>query len=105
MSLSCECDYYDDYEYYFNPPKDFIKFEQKRRERCCSCSELIEISADCGVFETYELDEYGDKEIKPDKFMCEGCAGLYFALEDLGFCMTLGDNMHNLVYEYNQEFS
>lgn len=103
MSLSCDCNI-DCYDYYFEPPKDFSIFQQHRRKRCCSCNELIEIGADCGKFAIYELDEYGDQIYKPYKFMCEECTGLFFALEDLGFCLTLGGDMHHLVEEYNQEF-
>lgn len=104
MSLSCDCDTYGCYDYYFYSPKDFSVLQGKERKRCCSCGKLIEIGADCGKFVIFEFDECGEQIDKADKFMCEECVGLFFSLEDLGFCMELGDDMHDLVKEYNQEF-
>jgi len=105
MSLSCGCD--GDYDWYFIPPVDFEKLHTSRRKRCYSCGSLIDIGSDCGKFGSYrppnsDIEEriHGDEVYIAPKYMCEECTGLYFTFEDLGFCITLGGNMHDLVQDY-----
>ena len=81
MPLSCGCDdwpepgtviWYD--------PDGYSTLETKKRQRCCSCNELIEIGATVGVTHRYkvpefeiEIDIYGeDGEVpRASKYMCE----------------------------------
>lgn len=106
MSLSCGCPD-GDYEYWFSPPCDFEKLKTSRRQRCYSCKQLIDVGDDVGVFGSWrsprsDIEDriHGDEVHMANKYMCEECAGLYFTFEDLGFCITLGGNMRDLIKDY-----
>lgn len=112
MPLSCYCD--GDFEEFYEPPEDLSVFVGTRRKRCSSCLKLISIGADVAKFSRWRppngyVEEriYGDDGEVPlaPLYHCEECAGLYFALHDLGFvCITLDENMRDLVAEYSREY-
>ncbi len=102
MGLSCSCT--DDSGWYHIPPDDFSTLKTKTRKRCKSCKRLINIGDCCGEFETLTYDEYGDEKSTPTLYFCEECTGLYFSLEDLGFCLEIGGSMRDLVQEYADEY-
>lgn len=106
MSISCDCGG-GDYEWWYRPPTDYSKLDTKRRQRCFSCRELIELGTDVGHFTNWrlprtEIEEriYGeDGEIcMADTYMCETCIGLFWSMTDLGFCISLdkGERMADL---------
>lgn len=104
MSLSCEC--YDDYDWFYNGPDDYSIFNRKRRKRCTSCRQLIDIGALCTEFEcwrppNHEIEEtiHGDAVYIANQYLCEKCSDIYFSLEELGFCVVLG-SMQDLLDEY-----
>jgi len=43
---------------------------------------------------------HGDEVPLADWYMCEECGGLFFNFVELGFCISLGDNMFDLLEEY-----
>jgi len=99
VGLSCSCG--GDYDWYYNAPEDFIKFKPKRRKRCCSCGELINIGSDCLEFDRYKISEYGDEIYLASKFMCEKCGEIFLNLSDLGYCLTIGIySMQECLEEY-----
>lgn len=101
--LSCSCN--DEYEYFYVPGDDFATLREygyKRRKRCHSCHKVIDVSEDVLPFHRDRTDENGDEIPLAPKFMCERCAGLFFALDELGFCITLGDDMRELIKEYQE---
>lgn len=110
MSLSCECG--DDYDRYYAPAADFAPLQLSRAKRCCSCRSLIRVGEDALAFrcwrrpgyDTIEEKIYGEDGEVPmaPRFMCERCGGLFMALEDLNFCISLDDNMVSLAKEYGQ---
>jgi len=111
MGLSCVCDIEaEPGEWIYRAPTDFSVLKTSRRQRCTSCRKLIDIGADCGMISRYRIadhwieekiyGEFGEIPIAPH-YMCEECAGLYFALDDLGFCASLYENQHKLITEYN----
>lgn len=105
MSLSCTCDT-DNYEWLYYPPRDFSILQTKTRKKCRSCGKLIEIEADCLEFIREEYDsEIEEDLLLPTWYHCEECGGLYFALEDLGFCVQIDENMQDLVQEYNDDYA
>ena len=111
MSLSCGCDWGDYDSYYEDPPTDFVTLNTKRRRRCCSCRELIDLGADVLRFDMYreprssiEDNIYGDQVSLAPLWMCEECGGLYLALSELGFCIAIGGSMRELVNEYNENY-
>jgi hypothetical protein len=106
MSISCDCGG-GDYDWYYNAPTEYSKLEANRRQRCYSCRELIDLGADVGKFSNWrtpkwdvEIEIYGEDGEIPmaDTYMCETCTGLYWAVTELGFCVSLekGESMANL---------
>lgn len=111
MSLSCSCNEYDGDGWYHYGADGYTTLDTKRWRKCCSCKALIRPGDLCAKFNRAQpTDDYldpikykiwgGDECPLPPWFMCEGCADQYFNLEALGFCVTLGDNMMNLLREY-----
>lgn len=112
MPLSCYCDYYDDYEWFYYSPVDYTKLDTTKRKRCSSCGSLIDINATVAKFNCFrppkdEIEEkiYGeDGEIEmAPKYLCEECADIYFSLFELGFeCVSPEENMRELLEEYKE---
>ena len=112
MSLSCSCDADYDVEWFYIPPSDYSVLTSRRRKRCSSCHNLIDIGATIASFSCYrpprtfvEENIYGEGgEIDmADKILCETCADIYFSLYELGFeCIAPVDNMRQLLKEYQE---
>ena len=105
--LSCSCN--DDYEWdkWYMPPSDFTKFNGARRKRCISCRELIDFNTDCIKFENYrsptsDIEEriWGHEVQLADSYACEKCGEIFLNLEELGYCVNLGDNFIEALKEY-----
>jgi hypothetical protein len=110
MGLSCDCGG-GDYAWWYEPPDDYCKLTTKRRRRCFSCKELIDIGATAAKFDRWreyrndiEWRIYGDDVPLSPEYFCEECADLFFSLDELGFCITLteGESMKDLVSEYHE---
>jgi len=110
MSLSCECDYDGDAEWYYNTPDDYAPLSTKRSRKCCSCKERIAVGDLSLRFSRWKHPEYGSIAEKiygegseipiADWWMCERCGDLYLSLAELKFCVDPGDDMRELVREY-----
>jgi len=104
--LSCSCPDYNEGEYYtFN--LDFSTLKTNRRKRCCSCKELINIGTVCVNFRRFrdpctDLEEriHGDEVELATWYMCEKCGEIFFNLEDLKYCLDIGQNMNDYLQEY-----
>lgn len=113
MPLSCSCD--GNYDWYYIPPDDYSTFLEKRRKRCSSCNELVNIGETIAEFSCHrqpkdEIEEriYGEcGEIDiANKILCEKCAGIYFSLQELGFeCVSPVENMRDLAKEHIETYS
>lgn len=68
--------------------------------KCRSCEQPIPAGATIATFEIVTYDDNGEEQYGEDEHMCEICADLYFSLDELGFCITLGDDMRELVRDY-----
>lgn len=107
MGLSCSCDW-DGEGWYFFGPDQYTVLGTKRARRCCSCKVSIKAGDLCAKFlrevqpdpDSIEARIYGDEKPLAPWFMCERCADLYFSLDELGYCIFLGDDMRELVKEY-----
>lgn len=112
MSLSCSCDFdASNFEWWWENHSEFQSMKGKRRKRCCSCNELIDISADSVEFYAYR-HPYNEKEECTlgyeipieSKYMCEECGGLYFSLSELGYgCLDITVNIKEHVRELNDK--
>lgn len=103
--LTCYCSEAD--EQWYIPPYDFQIFNRKRRKRCCSCKELIEIGSQCTEFirervAYSDIEEriYGDVVPLASVFMCEKCSEIFFNLEHLGYCLNPYNSMSDYLKEY-----
>ena len=111
MSLSCSCDEWDGDGWAYNVPYDFSIFSKKKRKRCCSCKELIDIGSDCLEFERsryakteIEYRIYGDDNeigLAP-WWMCEKCGEIFLNLESLGYCLDIAEPMSQALNEYRE---
>ncbi|RKZ91777.1 MAG: hypothetical protein DRQ43_09760 [Gammaproteobacteria bacterium] len=113
MSLSCGCDFdASDFDTWWQDYSEFKPLQTKRSRKCCSCSSKIEVGAETMEFYRFrhsrgEIEEriYGDDGEVPlaSSFMCEECAGLYLALEELGYnCLDITYPMKSYIAEYNE---
>lgn len=111
MSLSCHCDG-GDMDWWHYGCEDYTRLDTKRARRCCSCKALIKRGDLCAKFERARVPQsmieeriYGTESVPlPPKFMCETCADIYFSLDELGFCINLGDSMRALAKEYAEVY-
>lgn len=128
MPLTCGCGYDFDFEpgdWYFEPvcieKIDFELFEGKKRKRCCSCNELIDIRSPCIRYSRYrypyteaearitgysslESSMNDEASIKmPDLFHCEKCGEIWLNLYSVGFeCLYPNENMLKMMEEYRE---
>jgi len=113
MSLSCSCEYdLDPGQKYCYPSDDYSILETKRRKRCPSCKQLIDIGATVGKFDVRRtvseneieiaiLGEDGEVKLAP-VYLCEPCFDLYLTFQELGFCaISPWDNLREEAKEYN----
>lgn len=111
MSISCGCDYDDDYEWRYTPPDYFEALQTKRSRKCCSCGCTLKPGAEVAKFERSrpprgDIEEaiyLGDDVPMADWYMCEECGGLFMALSGSGYCISLtkGERMRELVVAVN----
>ena len=102
MPLTCECS--DDYDWFYNSPTEFSILQTINRRKCKSCKQFIEIGAVCLEFFTFCFDENGDERYKARQYLCEKCGEIFVSLEDLGFCMELGEDVRDLLKEYHEVY-
>lgn len=117
MSISCDCDidydYYDYDSWFWRHKGDFSTLQTKRRRRCYSCQELIDVGAECGILNRYraprhdiEEDIYGDEVPMAPIHMCEECYGLVLSIQEAGGCVLLedGENLKDAIREWKAEW-
>lgn len=101
MSVACDCG--TDGDWWYHGPHDFQILNTKYSRKCFSCGDRIAVGADCGRFYRYRAprDEppyiedriYGDEVPLTTWYLCEECAGVYFSIDALGYCVMIGDGM------------
>ena len=117
MSLTCSCDsdwYPDPGDWYwdFRYEMDYEKYPFKRRRKCCSCGEMIDVGSLVLQFTRAKVPDtdieckiYGEEGAIPiaSDWMCEKCGDIYFSLEELGYCMNPRDKMSDLLRDYIEQ--
>ena len=105
MSLSCGCD--ADVGWHYYPASDYAPLATKRSRKCCSCGERIavgdlslKLERSCPPRNDIEERIYLDEVPLPSWYLCEDCADQYYNLSELGYCITLPDNLKKLVKEH-----
>jgi hypothetical protein len=101
MGLSCDCDYDYDSDWYYFIPKWFTC--SINHQKCCSCKKDILAGTELLEFEIEGYNEITDELINlSSKYMCEKCGEIFLNLDALDYCIMLGDNMHELLKEYQK---
>ena len=109
--LSCSCPEWDGDpdQWWFFPPEDFEKFKGKRRKRCCSCNELIDIGAACIALQRFrcprnDIEEQilGDEVQMASLYMCELCGEHFLNLSAIGYCLDPTVDMRVYLKEYQE---
>lgn len=115
MPLTCSCEFFGEYAWYFDAPSDYSTLDTPRRKRCRSCKTLIDLGATVTKFPRarYPLTEveeriYGDDwwavTLAP-YYLCEECSDIYWSLIELGFtCVSPEDNMRSLAADYAENY-
>jgi hypothetical protein len=95
------------------PPDDYTTLKTRRRKRCCSCKTLIDVGAVCTEFNRYRHPAYDSIEEKiygeggevplASYYHCEKCADIYFSLDELGYCISIDEDMRQLAKEYAEQ--
>ena len=112
MALSCSCDFEPEPgDWYYDCALDFRPLQAKRARTCCSCGVKIK-PGDCCVEHRRTKVPKTDIEVKiygedsepgiplSSDYQCEECGGLFFSLDDLGFCVNPREHMRTLVSEH-----
>ena len=112
MSLSCSCDN-DGADWWYEPSSDFAVLATKRSRKCCSCGTKIKPGDEALYLRRWrspsmrcnyiEESIYGEEVPLAPWFLCETCGGLYFAVQDLGMCCDISDNIAHQIREYRAE--
>lgn len=107
MSLSCSCDSPYDGESFFWRDQYDTTMPVGIRKRCCSCKDLINISAFATAFPRFRSplpdaeEAIHDEEVPlANWYLCETCSDLFWSLDALDYCIGLGENMHDLVCDH-----
>jgi len=113
MGLSCSCGDFDiePGTWYWEDNSSLKPMDRRaRRVKCCSCKKII--NDDDLVVEFYRympLDEdsitykiHGEARQLASWYECEECTDLREALEELGYCVNLGEYMKDLIAEHNE---
>ena len=111
--LSCECENFDwDAEWYYTTPEDFSTLKSAQRRRCQSCNKLIDVGSTVVKFNrwrdpNYDVEEniYGDEVPLAPWYYCEECGGLWLTLAELGYCLTIGDNIQDDIRDYRELYN
>lgn len=108
--LSCSCQEFELEEpgqWFYYVPNDFSIFNAKRRKRCSSCKELINVGLPCLRFDRErlpytEIEESisGDLISISPFYLCEKCGEIYLNLDAAGYCLDPQDNMPEALKEY-----
>lgn len=116
MSLTCDCDYDPEpgavmWEW----SSDYSTLNTIRTRKCCSCGEVIQPGDLVAAFDRYKVPDcqaewniYGEDEWQgPSRatwYHCEPYADQMFNLQALGFCLSISDNMQDLLKEYVRDY-
>lgn len=113
MTLSCSCDYgAEPGDTVWYGAEDYSTYNGVRATKCASCGEKVKPGVLVAEFKRVKIPDFGievkihgeDGEIpRASSFMCEECAGLYFSLDELGYCIDIRADMHDLVKEYAED--
>lgn len=107
MSLYCDYDGGDGYDWYWTADNDERPLKTKRSRKCCSCGEKIEVGALSRKVSRFrppngDIEEriHGDEVTMAAMYFCETCSGLAYSLDELGFCYSIEESLATQIKEY-----
>lgn len=110
MPLTCSCSDFDpENNWYYYSNSDYITLGTKRGRRCCSCKNILKPGSICTEHDRarqtrswVEERIYEDQVPMHSHYMCENCSDIFFNLTELGYCVIPGENMNDLLREYQR---
>ena len=103
--LSCSCK--NDSSWWYELPDDFTKLETKKRKRCSSCNELIDIGTEVVRIDRWrealtDIEERicGQEVHLAPIFQCVKCGEIFLNLTAYGYCVNPMDQMSELLEEH-----
>ncbi|WP_294346921.1 hypothetical protein [Prosthecochloris sp.] len=108
MSLTCGWPTGDYDSWFFEPAEEYSFMPYRtRRTRCCSCGSMLN-SGDIvtehicyrNARTAFEERIWGDQVFLANKYLCESCSDIYFSLVELGYGFNLGDDMRDLLRDF-----
>jgi hypothetical protein len=106
VSLSCECDF-DEPAWYYTVPNDVQPLSTARGRKCCSCGCTLKPGTDVAIITRWrrpnnDIEEriYNDEVPLALWHACETCWGLMLAVEELGMCYTLRENIQQQIKDF-----
>jgi hypothetical protein len=111
VTLSCSCDWEPEPgEIVFWPDGDFTTLDTARAKRCADCGAVITPGSDVVKMDRWKVPETdieeriygefcgerGEGVPRAPHYLCEDCGGLFFSLEDLGFCFHYAETQRAL---------
>ena len=113
MSLSCDCGIGDgDYAWWYAVCDGLVTLDTKRSRRCCSCKTRINVGDMALPIERWR-DPIWDVEHRiyladhiyiATWYFCETCAGLYWAIDERGMCVSIEEPIADQIREYVSEY-
>lgn len=96
MSISCGCGDWESSAWWYVSSENFCILQTKRSRKCVSCGCKIDVGDECVILHRHrspqhDIEEsiYGDEVPLADWHFCEDCGGVYYGLEELGYCVML----------------
>jgi hypothetical protein len=109
MALSCECNFDDDCDWYWESPEYYSEYRKLRATKCCACKKRIKYGDLITViYRTRPSTEWEEWNLNFEEvyianhYACEKCSDMYFSLEDLGFCADPYMPWSEAVKEYRE---
>ncbi len=118
MGLTCYCECNEENAAWWYSHSAPAVLQTLRPRRCKSCNELLHPACEglAGVtvlpFARWrgphnEVEEriHGDEVPLAPWYLCSGCYPIYLALDQAGVCVQLGENMEELLNEFNTTYA
>ncbi|MEY2342085.1 hypothetical protein AB4090_08260 [Acidithiobacillus sp. IBUN Pt1247-S3] len=114
MSLHCHCEGMDDSsaEWWYDRYAQLDTFNGKRSTHCRSCRYRLKPGAQVYRFTRWrdpnsDIEEriHGDEVPLAPWYHCLDCQAIYVRLEQIGVCVDLGDDMREILDEFNRDYA
>lgn len=107
--LSCECNFDDGCDWYWQEPDDYSEYKKLRATKCCACKTRIKygdtviiINRTRPATEWEYVNLFIEEVCIARHYSCEKFADMYFNLKALGFCADPYMSYKQAINEYQE---